>query len=440
MERKSCDVAIMGAGIAGLCAAARLSHAGYKTIILEKMPVLGGRYAFQDYKGFHIPNGAVTFYYGYRDPVLLTLKDVGGKTDFEMKAIPMPRWRFGGKDHDVPPKGVLWHLISLGSRNMQEEQKVINALRRLFRWREPSDSISFSEWLLRVTDNKTIWNILQAWCAQIVGPNLYEVPAGEMIRHFLNFAGTEQLVPKDGLNPVIEALAKVITNNKGEILTSVSARRILVHDDMVGGVEAKGRDGEFEITAKAVISNVGPRKTVELAGEQNFDRGYLSDVKELQPLEGFFFFLSSNGPLYDCPGGLYTIETRRADVWVDYSLTAPDWAPKGKNLTAVYQVPAHQTLYDPRKEYQLFLADLAETFPRFREQGTEVLLVRRYSSGWPCVRSFPASASHQKTPIENLYNVGDAVNPPGWLGGSGAAESARLVAQDITMKVKPSVV
>ena len=33
--------------------------------------------------------------------------------------------------------------------------------------------------------------------------------------------------------------------------------------------------------------------------------------------------------------------------------------------------------------------------------------------------------------IENLYNVGDAVIPEGWVGGSGTAESARVVVEDI---------
>ena len=44
MEKKTCDVVVIGAGIGGLCVAARLSHAGYKTIVLERMPILGGRY------------------------------------------------------------------------------------------------------------------------------------------------------------------------------------------------------------------------------------------------------------------------------------------------------------------------------------------------------------------------------------------------------------
>ena len=50
---------------------------------------------------------------------------------------------------------------------------------------------------------------------------------------------------------------------------------------------------------------------------------------------------------------------------------------------------------------------------------------------------WPASERHQKTPIENLYNVGDAVNPAGWIAGSGVAEGARMVAEEIKTRTKP---
>jgi hypothetical protein len=41
-----------------------------------------------------------------------------------------------------------------------------------------------------------------------------------------------------------------------------------------------------------------------------------------------------------------------------------------------------------------------------------------------------------KTPIRNLYNVGDAVNPPEWMAGSGVAEGAKIVAEDIKGRIK----
>ena len=437
MDRKSVDVAVIGSGIGGLCLAARLSHAGYKTIVLERMPIIGGRFPWVEYKGYYLPIAAVTIYYGPRDPVLVTLRDVGDETDFQMKALLPPRWRIGGRDYDTPEKNMLWHLISIASRNKQEEEKVIKAMRHAFRWKEPSDSITFDEWLRRLTDNKAIWNIFQAWCVQIVGMNLWECTAGDLVRCFINFAGSKQLVPKGGLTPIVDALARVIKDNGGEILTSVEAQSITIADGMARGVKARGHDFELDVEAKVVVSNVGPRKTVELARHDNFDRGYLEDLKEIRPLSGFWFIVSSDGPLYDWAGGLYAPQSRRWLLGFDHTMTWPEFAPPGKNWMIFYQAPGSQTMYDPVKEYELFMADLADLFPKYKKQGAEVLMVRQFCGEWPCVRSWPSYESHQKTPLENLYNVGDAVNPPEWMAGSGAAETARLVAEDIKARVKP---
>lgn len=446
MTTKSCDIAVIGSGIGGLCAAARLSYAGYKTIVLERMPILGGRYTWVDYKGYKIKFGAHYLIYGDKDPVFVTLKDVRGRTDFEMRPKPPPKWRIGGKDYEMPAEGVtqetLPRLISLTSRDKQEEERVLLALSRCFAGDEPSDDSTFSEWLHRLTDNRTIYDTLNTLCTQTIGPGLHEISAGEMIRHFLTLrsalAGTPKLIPENGTKPFVDSLAEVVTNHGGENLTRVKVRRIVIRDGLAKGVEASESGGELQIEARAVVSDIGPKKTVELSGEQNFDSSHLEEVRELKPLAGFEFWITSDGPLYDWPGGLYTIETRRAGLWVDTSMIWPDFAPEGKNLMVFYLKPEHPTNYDPKNEYEVFMADLHETFPHFEEQGGEILLARHYRAEWPCMRAVPGPSSErlQKTSIKNLYNVGDGVNPPGWIGGAGAGEGARIVAEELMKEIK----
>jgi phytoene desaturase len=436
MGKMSCDVAVVGGGIGGLCVGARLSHAGYKTILLERAPILGGRFVWGYYKGYFLPVGAWTIYYGHKDPVLQTLKDVGVGTAFEMKPMPSTKWRIKGKDHEMPQKNLLWHIISLAADSPEEAERVVKALRRGFRWREPSDAITMSEWVLRITGNRTIYNIFEAWAVQLLGMNLWECTAGQFMREFLMFAGTEMLVPKGGLNLIIDSLARVIRDNNGEIIPLAEVRKINVHDGIANGVQAIGPDFELDIEARVVVSDVGPKVTVELVGADAFDRGYLREVGELGALDGLMFVISSDEPLYE--GGLYTVETRRSLAWIDFSTMWPDMAPPGKRWIAATQAAADRFLYNPRKEYELFLADLADTFPDYRKKGAEILMVRRYTKNWPCTRSRPNAPSHRKTPVENLYNVGDAVNPPEWTAGSGVTESARIVAEDIKKRIKPS--
>ena len=56
--RTSYDVVVIGSGVGGLGVAARLVTSGYRVLVLEKMPVLGGRFASLPYKGFTLSTGA----------------------------------------------------------------------------------------------------------------------------------------------------------------------------------------------------------------------------------------------------------------------------------------------------------------------------------------------------------------------------------------------
>ena len=101
MDKKTCNVVVIGSGIGGLCAGARLANAGYKTIVLERMPILGGRYTNVDYKGFLITTGAGMVWGGVKDPVYLTLQDLNIDPErFELKVFPPQNWRINGKEYE----------------------------------------------------------------------------------------------------------------------------------------------------------------------------------------------------------------------------------------------------------------------------------------------------------------------------------------------------
>ncbi|MDY7037176.1 MAG: NAD(P)-binding protein, partial [Thermodesulfobacteriota bacterium] len=59
MKKQHYDAVIIGSGIGGMCAGALLAHGGYKTLVVEKLPLLGGRCSTMEYKGFKIGTGAV---------------------------------------------------------------------------------------------------------------------------------------------------------------------------------------------------------------------------------------------------------------------------------------------------------------------------------------------------------------------------------------------
>ena len=52
------DVLVVGAGAGGLLTAARLTHAGYRTLVVERLGQVGGRASTRDVDGFKRLQGA----------------------------------------------------------------------------------------------------------------------------------------------------------------------------------------------------------------------------------------------------------------------------------------------------------------------------------------------------------------------------------------------
>lgn len=436
--REKCDVVVIGAGIGGLCAAARLAYSGYKTVVLEKSTILGGRFTYVDYKGYKIPTGGWMILFGKNDPICRTLRDVEAP-EFEVRDLRRIRrtYRVAGKEFALPPEGGgLQVMILTASGDKAETEKVMARVRRALRWQEPSDTISFRDWLLQYTENEEIHKVFQGMIKPWFGMNSHETPAGEFFRVLRNIVtSANALLPKNGLKDVIDALESVIQNRGGKIFTRTVVTQIVVEEGVAKGVIAQRVREKLEVEAKVVISNVGPKKAIELAGEKNFDRGYLKEVIErVRPAAGMSFFIISDEPLLDVE--IYTdLDASRLESWYNLGMMCPGCVPKGKYLIASFACPPSTIEYDPQGEYEAVLKDLRQIVPRFEEHG-EVLLAQNFCGDWPVTRSWQGYMITQKTPIESLYNVGDGVNPSGWVVAAGAAESARIVAEDIKARIK----
>ncbi len=433
------DVAIIGSGIGGLCAGALLAHGGYRVTILERMTILGGRYTSVKYKGFTIPTASWMLLYGEDDPVYITLREVGA-TKIEMKGAgtPVAKYRINGKVYDWPEKGALRYLLSVASDDEDEVNRIMAALSQAMS-EIPSNSISYRDWLLQYTANETIHNIFQAQIATWCGMNSHELPAGEFIRALLSFRGKSDFhIPKNGLKDIIDELEKAILDRGGQVMKMTTVKIIVVANGTARGVVAE-RNGEMiEVEAPVVISNAGPKKTIELAGEESFDNSYLEEVRErIRPSVGMDYLFTTDEPMLDFAGTLYTTDTRRKVSWSVPTIMWPQHAPEGKHLLHGFAVPKSTLDYDPTKEHDIFMQDLADVFPAFEKRGGQLLMRRNFSGEWPCTRSWQGYDVGQRTPVENLYNVGDGVKPQGWIVGSGAAESGRIVAQEIMERNKP---
>ena len=423
------QVIVIGSGVGGLCAAARLAHSGRRVLVLERLPFLGGRCSSLEHQGFHITTGAISIECG--TALEQTFHEVGASFDVR-RPCPRVRYRIEGKDYQMPERGGLRFLVSIAAGSEIEAERLLKAFREPSFQPQAGSQVSVRDWLLQFTDNERVLGLFQALCGGTFSVNSYEAPAVELFKllrsgGFSNFG----FAPKGNMT-LTESLAEVIRKNGGEAWTRSEVTKIIVQDGVVGGVVARRDERETEIRASFVVSNVGPEKTVQLAGASNFDAEYLKhSIDPIKPSYTLLLEIFSEKPLVDFPGILMTVGTRRTAFIVTQTMCCPELAPEGKHLTTVLGTPEFSApALDLHREFELMIEDARDNMADL-DRCADHLMMRSFHGDWPGYRARPGYDAAQRTPVRGLYNVGDGAKASGHFGLSGSAESARLVAEDI---------
>jgi len=448
------DVVVIGSGIGGLGAGALLSHWGYRSLIVEKLGRVGGRCSTEEYEGFKLPTGAVGIYYKGTE-VEEIFEEVGAQLHF----VDVPRliYRLGGKDYEMPAKGSIAVLVDIinklgedkakmqgGIANVVDGDKIMTAFRQGIKEPEGEAGLTFKDWLLQYTDNELLHGVFDTIANTACGAHSYEISASGVFIFFVGMGAARNLgyAPKGNIVNV-ENLSKVVRAN-GDIWLNCPAKRV-----MVGGKEAKGvlvqRNGEeVEIPCQVVISDVGPKKTVELAGQENFDEEYLRTMRvRVRPHPITMCFVASDRPLWPEsgePAVLMLVGARRLTSVVPLSNISPELAPPGKYLMFAFGGPVSNEVHmNIELEQEQCLLDIKEQFPLFEKHGRILKMVSKdINDEFPETRTRGGLDMPVETPIRNMYNVGDGITTGGLMGVPGAAESARRVAEIVRRYFKPA--
>lgn len=430
------DAIIIGAGIGGVAAGVRLVLAGYKPLILEKQNVIGGRYYSGDYKGYRLTTAA-WYVTGDNGPVMQLAKDSGVESKVEIGYAPLPYWKYyiDGEYLAMPEKGGAKGMLSLVAGD-EEVTKVAKAMTRATRWQEPGDNITFREWISEFTDNERIIKMYDMAIHNVTGVFTDSVPAGEFIRiiKHLGMWGSRWRLPKGHVGPLIDAFVDVIKSNGGDLWTKARVKKIIVEDLTAKGVIAEIDGKEMTIEAPVVINNSAPKVMVQLAGKENFDKGYLKRIDEMKPGDMLNIYWKTDKPVFDYYGPIcYPLE-KHPFIAVDYTLMFPDLAPEGKNtILALWGLFPP---YDIKKEIDEKLDQIYTLYPVLKEHG-EVLVAQVFRGSWPGIWALPGYDIENKSPVENLYVVGDGAKPRGTVVAEGAVAGANLVVEDIKKRFKP---
>ncbi len=409
-------VGIIGTGLGGLLAGASLVKNGHDVTIFEKLSYFGGRFTNFDKKGFGLSTGALHMIpHADKGPLGTMLKELGTGVEI-VYCKPEGYYRIDGRDYlqsELP-----------GPFSLKDKARILTIVASLKFGAAPSDE-TFREWLLKRIDNELVMQITDSFCGWGLSINADEISAREMIAITTNINKLRGPgVPVGGCMGVTGALVHQIEEGGGKIHYKMPASKIKIKDGKVTGLKSKEEDFDFDI----VISDIGPKETLKLAGEENFDQSSVEEVEGINESYGIKMSIACKKPMLGHPGILFTPQANRIDGINEVTNADPSLAPEGMHL-----MMAHQRLdldADTKHEIELGLADLRELFPDFDEH-CEVLLIQTFKKGWPVNRSRSGESVSPISGVDGLYFVGDAVKPAGWIETEGVAAGVKLALDEI---------
>lgn len=425
------DAIVIGAGMGGLCAAARLTAAGRRVLLLEKSGYLGGRCSHRERDGVRVTTGAIMIpmaeHNATREPfdllgVPLQMIELTGRMRYRLRHGDFDQARSGGG---------LRGLIAFAFNGDEAGAKrlfdaFVAAMKEV-----PGDTASFRDWLCAQTDNQDVRDLFQGFCAALIGTNLHEIPAGEFFR-FMRYSsrGSRFGMAPAGNGANMEALGAAIEARGSRIQRHTNCHRIVIEAGRATGVVAKTADqAEAFHAADVVISNTGPQRTIQLSGgRQLFDADYLARL-DAAPHEAPIFHISFvlDAPLLEGFDGCMVFGNTRNLIYLEIpTVISSQVSPPGQYLHTAFGAPTDAANADLKAELQNTLDELAANFPG-RLERARYLVAARHSGQSPGMHRWAGHMMPVTTTIPNLYNVGDGCTPPGTIGTEGSAASAREV-------------
>lgn len=441
---------IIGAGVGGMCTGALLARGGYHVTVCDQLDTVGGRTRTQMIEGYALPRGAVSFQLVGVLPTLC--EEVGA--EFEVRPVnEMWFWMKGDSEFvPLPARGGIGTMMELfmkvhggkdGKKAMAQValQVAMAKIGKAFKDPEATavqgDGPTFREWLEKYTDNQELLHLFHTITSAVSAVNDFEYPA----RHwFAHFGATEARMDKYAMVPggfaaVSRALGKVIEDCGGEVRLSTLVEGIVTEQGKATGVTIFGQGEKRFLSADVVVSNSGPMGTLALVGEDALGAEYAERVRaRIRPTPIVASYVVSDEPLFQPRAAILAAGLRRIVTGVPLTNICPEWAPDGKHLMAFYGTP--KSCIEPldrEDEIQANTADIHDLFPCLEERGGRILDVqlREIHDADVVARSWPGYGMPVTTPIPNLFNVGDACAPEGFVATPAAAKSARLATEAI---------
>jgi phytoene desaturase len=419
------SVIVIGAGMGGVCAAARLAAAGQKPLLVEREERVGGRASSFVKDGYTINTGAVAI--EYAGAMEQTFADVGA--EFTLR-FPEPANVFRVKGKTINPAKGGWAFLL--DQITKKGAKLLTNLGSARKGEYPVEQLTLEQWIGGATSNETIHRLFRNLAAAVFAVNADEIPAKAFLTYFMEKGAFRRFgFHPDGTVAVCQALADLVAREGGQIWTESEATALHAADGRITGASIKRGGETVEVSCGAAISNVGPVATIDLIGEANLDPAYVKQIHTTsKPTANFIVHVASDQPLLDTPGLIVFSNTERVCNAGNMTATCPELAPEGKHLTVVYAVPRPAVgEFDVDGELQRSIDELHAELPGMAD--AEIIDARAMYGEWPAQRALSGYEMPRQTPLDNLWNVGDGVRDYGSGGTQACAETARDVVDEL---------
>ena len=445
------DVAVIGAGSAGLSAGALLQKEGKKVIVLDRAPYLGGRGMAVPDEGFKLNVGGhlledsgsgITKIFEYLG------KHLGhGPSNTDMNV-----W-----DHEASRWGSIRDRYSGGK---DELKKVITALletpfEELDKW----DDRPLRDWILQYTSDQGVIDLFEFitvlecmtehWYDHSASDNLYV----RKLHYAEKRSAAYSFWPEKGWDGLFQDLADALTENGGELRLGTSVERVVIENGEVKGIEIARQprilpNERFEdelIEADCVISTLPVWHVLNVVPEWELPDWYVAQIKFLAQDKfriawlGLYLAVDEPVPVLDrreLSTWLHTPTAGVSGFMFEQTALDPSTAPEGKFLyVAGGMVPGARGRDDRylREMFEKFERDLGTMIPGLAKPSWR----RRHMVFEPSfgVIQKPGLVGvfrpHWRAPnVDGLYFASETFRSRG-IGVDRAARAGLVVAEDI---------
>lgn len=292
MANPKYDAIIIGAGPGGLCCNAMLCKWGFKTLLVDKNAIPGGKAITVERDGFVFdlePKLQVPMT-GSSLARIHTELGIENQLDAipceNVKLAYRPKSADSYKVVTVPQTNVdptpLFDLWGLNDKEREEAIPILAELAFLTPEQlSQMDDMTFDEWLKQ---RNAPWGVYSFFAMHANGSLAEPIDLvaaseqGAIMQHIATAGGGGYY--KGGFGRILGNLADYIKANGGQIKIGTKVNKINVSNGRVTGIETS--DGSYD--SNIVVSDVGLQPTVlKLVGEKEFDKSYINYIKDLVP-------------------------------------------------------------------------------------------------------------------------------------------------------------